>query len=209
MSRALLAVASLILLTACNSAGDDENESCTGGDCGGQGGTPCVGVECGCPEGQSANGDTCCPDGDGDLVCDEVDVCPAQADVGQEDFNSDGLGDACDSIVIPLSTVSTTATFHAYEAINATVAFFAVLGGDAAPHVAFDACDVCYGAKLGYSQDGTEMVCNNCGNRFAIDGIGTSNQGGGCWPGYLPIAVDATDIIIEPEMLEAGSWYFE
>ncbi len=208
MSKRLLTVVSLILLAGCDSGGGDEDTSCTGSNCGGQGGTPCVGAECGCEDGYAPNGDTCCPDGDGDLVCDEVDVCPAQADAGQEDFNNDGIGDACDAIVIPLSTVSTTATFHTYDAVNATVDFFTVLGSNASSHVAFDACDVCYGAKLGYSQDGNEMVCNNCGNRFAVDGIGIENQGGGCWPGYLQMAVIGTDMVIEPEILEAGAWYF-
>ncbi|MBW2454153.1 MAG: DUF2318 domain-containing protein [Deltaproteobacteria bacterium] len=202
-----------MLLAACNVAEPSEGDPCSGSECGGggtgQGGTSCQGAECGCDVGYAPNGEDCCPDGDGDLVCDDIDVCPAAADVGQEDFNQDGLGDACDSIIIPLSELNATAAFHSYEAITATVQFFAVLGVDSAPHIAFDACDVCYGAKLGYSQDGDEMVCNNCGNRFAITGIGTENQGGGCWPGYLQMTTTATDVVIEPEILEAGSWYFE
>ena len=34
------------------------------------------------------------------------------------------------------------------------------------------------------------MVCNNCGNKYPIDGLGTENKNpGGCWPGYLPSTV--------------------
>jgi cysteine-rich repeat protein len=36
------------------------------------------------------------PDGDGDGVCDPVDVCPTAPDELQDDGDADGLGDACD-----------------------------------------------------------------------------------------------------------------
>ncbi len=110
---------------------------------------------------------------------------------------------------IPISELSTTATFYTWDAPKATISFFAVLDHGAGVHVAFDACDVCYGAKKGYSQDGDQMVCKNCGNKFDITGIGTTNQGGGCWPGYLPITTDDQNVYIEFADLEAGSWYFE
>ncbi len=113
------------------------------------------------------------------------------------------------AFMIPISELSTTATFYIWEAPKATISFFAVLDHGDGIHVAFDACDVCYGAKKGYSQSGDKMVCNNCGNEFDITGIGTTNQGGGCWPGYLPITTDDHAVSVEYTDLEAGSWYFE
>ncbi len=43
-----------------------------------------------CNEGQ------CCDDSDGDGVCDEFDNCPTYNNPGQEDINSDDIGNACD-----------------------------------------------------------------------------------------------------------------
>ena len=40
----------------------------------------------------------CLDDEDGDGVCDEVDNCPDVYNPNQEDFNADGVGDACDGI---------------------------------------------------------------------------------------------------------------
>jgi uncharacterized membrane protein len=68
---------------------------------------------------------------------------------------------------------------------------------------------VCYPEKKGYRQEGNYMVCNNCGLKFAINGIGTENKvSGGCWPGYLPSKIEGQYIIIEKESLENGKWRF-
>lgn len=65
-------------------------------------GTPCRAVADTCDLADACDGasgectDVRKPDADGDLVCDEIDLCPAAADPGQEDGDGDGLGDACD-----------------------------------------------------------------------------------------------------------------
>ncbi len=38
-----------------------------------------------------------CPDFDYDAVCDDVDICPDDADPDQDDVDEDGFGDACDN----------------------------------------------------------------------------------------------------------------
>ena len=133
-----------------------------------------------------------------------LDTIPAEDTPPPED-----TPEPADEVVIPLSELSTTAVFYTWDAPTATISFFAVLDDAGGVHVAFDACDVCYGAKLGYSQDGNQMVCNNCGNKFLITGIGTTNRGGGCWPGYLPITTDDHAVYIQHADLAGGSWYFE
>jgi hypothetical protein len=63
------------------------------------------------------------------------------------------------------------------------VNFFVVKDGAGIYRAAADACDVCYTQKKGFHQEGTEMVCNNCGNRYPLELIATRK--GGCNPGPI------------------------
>ncbi len=178
------------ILSACGEVKDDSVEgtdACAEVTCGEN--ASCVDADgdasCECDDGYAGDGQDCCSDEDGDGECD------------------------VDSVSIALSSLSTTATFFEYQGETTVIEYFAVLDDGGDPHLAFDACDICYAARRGYSQEGSVMVCNNCGNQFDITGIGTSNTGGGCWPGYLPITVTETDVVILLSDLESGSWYFE
>lgn len=113
-----------------------------------------------------------------------------------------------DSVAIRLSDIGGTVEHYTYDADGVAVRYFAVEGSDGVVRTAFDACEVCYGAGKGYSQDGTDVVCNNCGLRFRIDDLGTENQGRGCWPAYLPHGVNGDEIVIKKSDLEAGAYLF-
>ena len=113
--------------------------------------------------------------------------------------------DKGDVVKIPLSEISAKAKFYDYDGIE----YFIVEAKDGTIKTAFNACDVCYRAKKGYSQKGDDMVCNNCGNHYAISGLGTQNiRGGGCWPGYLPSSVEGDYLVIKKSDLEAGRYRF-
>ena len=134
---------------------------------------------------------------------------PDTEDTGGDTAPPDDTDTTVDTVGIPKADLSTTATFFEYEGETATIRYFAVIDEAGAYHVAFDACDACYPADKGYSQDGVEVVCNNCGNRYAIDELGTQSGGGGCWPGHLPFTETDTELVIQVSDLEAGSYYFE
>jgi len=112
------------------------------------------------------------------------------------------------TITIPLSELSTTIRKYSYDINGTTVRFFAVLGSDGKVRTAFDACQVCYRAKKGYSQAGSDVRCNNCGRQFAIDDLGTANTGKGCWPGYLPSSASGGDVEIKVSDLQNGAYLF-
>lgn len=109
---------------------------------------------------------------------------------------------------IPLTKISTTATFYSYDSQGVTIRYFAVKDTQGTVHVAFDACDVCYEAKKGYKQEGVQMQCLNCGKQFAITSIGTENTVGGCWPSYLHMRIDGNDVVIKIADLEAKRFMF-
>ncbi|MBL7170009.1 MAG: DUF2318 domain-containing protein [Candidatus Aenigmarchaeota archaeon] len=108
-------------------------------------------------------------------------------------------------VKIPLSDISEAAKFYEYDSIR----YFVVLAKDGSIKTAFDACDVCYRSRKGYRQEGSDMICNNCGLSFRIDGLGTKNKNpGGCWPGYLPNKIENDNLVIKKSDLESGKFRF-
>lgn len=117
-----------------------------------------------------------------------------------------GVGD---DFRIPLPEISEKAKFYEYQSGTTLIRFFAVNADDGSIKTGFDECDICYRSGKGYSQEGEYMVCNNCGNRYPINGLGTENKDpGGCWPGYLPSTVQGGDLVIKRTDIESGAWRF-
>lgn len=126
-----------------------------------------------------------------------------------EENGNPNVGDQANVIEIPLSQISESANTNIYDSNGVRVQYFVVKGSDGQVHTAFDACDVCFHEKKGYYQEGQYMVCRNCGNSYTTNQIGTANQGGGCWPGYLKHTIEGGNIIIEKSDLDMGRRYFE
>lgn len=109
---------------------------------------------------------------------------------------------------VPLAGITDEAEFFEYDSEGVGIRFFTVIGSDGEVRVALDACDVCYNAKRGYRQVDDDMQCINCGNRYSIDGLGTENIGGGCWPSYLPIEILEDNVYIKITYLENKQFMF-
>jgi uncharacterized membrane protein len=86
------------------------------------------------------------------------------------------------------------------------IEFFVLKSDDGVVRAAFNACDVCYSSKKGYSQDGDEMVCNNCGLRFAEENINVLK--GGCNPSPLDRTIDGESLVIKESDIVDGLRYF-
>lgn len=104
---------------------------------------------------------------------------PAPADSGtQPQVLSQG-----ESLVIPRSDLSSTATFYPVEVDGTQMEILAVVDEEGTVRTAFNTCQVCYSSGRGYYvQEGNQLVCQNCGNRFTVDQVEV--QTGGCnpWP---------------------------
>lgn len=108
---------------------------------------------------------------------------------------------------VPLSDVAGgKARHYSVDIDGKTVRFFLVQTPDGVTRAAFDACDVCFPEKKGYSQDGEYMICNNCGMRFHASRI--NEVSGGCNPAPLARNVVDGTIILRAEDLRAGLRYF-
>lgn len=111
-------------------------------------------------------------------------------------------------IQIPLAEVSTgDAKFYEYKASNQkTVRFFVIKSSDGVYRAAADACVVCFREKMGYHQEGNDMVCNKCGKHFPSALVNEIT--GGCNPDGIPRTIQGDKLLIATSELEARAELF-
>lgn len=80
--------------------------------------------------------------------------------------------------------------------------FFALRDKNGIYRAAANACQVCFDARMGFSQQGDYMVCNTCGNQYPLEKIATEK--GGCNPGPINpnLKVEDGKVIINQSDLE-------
>lgn len=98
------------------------------------------------------------------------------------------------------------ARYYTYVHNDRSIEFFVLKSEDGMVRAAFNACDVCYGALQGYSQDGQIMVCNNCGRQFPADRINIVQ--GGCNPSPLDRNVEGNYLVLSVDDIIRGASYF-
>lgn len=83
-----------------------------------------------------------------------------------------------------------------------TVYFFVVKDKNEIYRAAANACAVCFKTYKGFRQEGDEIVCNNCGNRYPVEKIATEK--GGCNPGPINpnLEVSNGDVVIKQADIE-------
>jgi hypothetical protein len=108
---------------------------------------------------------------------------------------------------LPLATFDDYKAHHyTYMHAGQPIEFFVLKSKDGVVRAAFNACDVCFASKKGYTQDGDEMICNNCGRRFPADQINVVH--GGCNPSPLERSVEGDYLVIPEEAIIDGGDYF-
>jgi uncharacterized membrane protein len=112
-----------------------------------------------------------------------------------------------DEVRIPVKDVADGDAHHyVYEGNGTAIKFFVIKSSDGVLRAAFDACDVCFPAKKGYTQDGEFMICNNCGRRFHSSQINVVE--GGCNPAPLKREVVGENLVIKVEDILPGVRFF-
>lgn len=114
---------------------------------------------------------------------------------------------ADDMIRWPLTTFD-DGQAHYYSLVDAgkSIDFFVLKSSDGVVRAAFDACDVCFGARKGYHQQGDLMICNNCGQQFPS--VKINELRGGCNPAPLERTVEGTELVIRSTDIATGAGYF-
>lgn len=111
--------------------------------------------------------------------------------VGINYFSKNGKADAVTSnsiqtvkdsdIVISVKEITEKASFYPAEIGGTNLEVIAVKAPDGSIRTAFNTCQVCYNSGRGYyKQEGDQLVCQNCGNRFGMDDVEVTR--GGCNP---------------------------
>lgn len=114
-------------------------------------------------------------------------------------------------IVIPIEEISEKVNFYPAEINSTKLEVLAVKAPDGTIRTAFNTCQICYDSGRGYyKQDGDKLVCQNCGNRFAMESV--EIMSGGCNP--VPIfeenkITDETNITIPLDLLEKAIVIFQ
>jgi uncharacterized membrane protein len=113
-------------------------------------------------------------------------------------------------LVIQVAEITENAVFYPVDIEGTRLEVLAVKAPDGTIRTAFNTCQVCYGSGRGfYKQQGTVLVCQNCGNRFRMSQV--EARSGGCNP--VPIfpankTVSAATITISREYLKEAKAIF-
>jgi uncharacterized membrane protein len=113
-------------------------------------------------------------------------------------------------LVIQISEVTENAIFYPVDIDGTRLEVLAVKAPDGTIRIAFNTCQVCYGSGRGfYKQEGTVLVCQNCGNRYRMGQVGM--RSGGCNP--VPIfpqnaKITDADITIARDFLKEAKSIF-
>jgi uncharacterized membrane protein len=84
-------------------------------------------------------------------------------------------------LVIEIAELSENAVFYPVDIDGARIEVLAVKAPDGTIRTAFNTCQVCYASGRGfYKQQGSVLVCQNCGNPFRMSQVGL--RAGGCNP---------------------------
>jgi len=110
-------------------------------------------------------------------------------------------------VIYPLSLFDDGRARHFdFKTGDLNIRYFILKSSDGIIRAAFDACDVCWPAGKGYYQDGDDMVCRNCGRRFAS--VLVNEVQGGCNPAPLTRTVQADQLVIKVNDILNGKSYF-
>ncbi len=115
-----------------------------------------------------------------------------------------------DNLVIPIDDITETASFYPVDVDGVSLEVVAVKASDGTLRTAFNTCQICYGSGRGYyKQSGDVLICQNCGNQFAMDHVEVESGGCNPWPIFdQDKTVDDENISISYDFLKESTGIF-
>jgi hypothetical protein len=117
---------------------------------------------------------------------------------------------AGEDLVIKTADIGAHASFYPVEVDGMAMEVLAVRAADGSIRTAFNTCEVCYDSGRGYYvQEGDELVCQNCGNRFKTSQVEIQSNGCNPWPIFAADkTVTADSITISYDFLAESTRVF-
>ena len=117
--------------------------------------------------------------------------------------------EAANGLAIPLADLSTQPLFIDWNQDGTAMQLIALIDDAGAPQLAYNTCQVCAGSPYAYFeyQNGV-LVCQNCGNRFALSAVGKVS--GGCNP--MPVTNyenDGAQLVVPEDVLAQAAPSFK
>lgn len=124
------------------------------------------------------------------------------ADGAEDGEETDGEETTVSGLVIPLSEFTMNVKYYGIYA-DGTYMEVIAFKYNGTYRTAFNKCQVCYASKDAYfKQSGNYVVCQQCGNKFALSQVGVSGASSrSCDPYPIPASsrVQTADAIIIPD----------
>lgn len=118
------------------------------------------------------------------------------AAAGDSADNGENLSNGGD-LVIPLSELSSTASFYPVEIEGTPMEIIAVIDQEGNARTAFNTCQICYSSGRGYYvQSGDKLICQNCGSQFTINQVEIESGGCNPWPIFAENKTVTEDSVI-------------
>ena len=105
------------------------------------------------------------------------------------------------NLQVAVDSMGDQVAFIDYDSNGTAMQVMLYKGEDGTVRGALNTCQVCAGSPYAYfEQEGNEVVCQNCGNHFAVEAIGDVH--GGCNPVPLELSEDGDQVLIETASLD-------
>lgn len=138
-----------------------------------------------------------------------TDVPATEEPIAETAAKAEPAETAIEGLTIPLSTLTEEPLFIDWNQDGTAMQLIALIDGEGAPQLAYNTCQVCAGSPYAYFEYQSGMlICQNCGNRFALSAVGKTS--GGCNP--MPVTNyenDGAQLIVPEEALVQAAASFK